>query len=238
MTAPSPPEEALIALAGILVFEQSLEKTLRQILELAVAALSDADEGGIILLEAGGPRTVIATSDTALRVDSSQYDAVSGGPGLQAYRQQQILRIKSTASDSRWPEFATSADAAGLASTLSVPLLVGGDGLGALNIYSRRRNGFTAADERLAVNLGSCASVVLANARVALRAASLADQLQAALACRGAIDQATGILMVQRGFSSEEALHLMAAVAQRNRLSMADVASDLVRRTRAGGPSR
>jgi AmiR/NasT family two-component response regulator len=73
---------------------------------------------------------------------------------------------------------------------------------------------------------------------VALRAASLADQLQAALACRGAIDQATGILMVQRGFSSEEALHLMAAVAQRNRLSMADVASDLVRRTRAGGPSR
>src|SRR5215467_9598703 len=122
-------DEALIALAGILVTEQSMEETLRQILELACTALPGGDEGGITLLEADGPTTAIVTSDLALRVDNSQYDSASGGPCLEAYRRQQILRIDSTAHDPRWPEFAAIAVAHGIGSTLSVPLVVSGDGL-------------------------------------------------------------------------------------------------------------
>ena len=80
------------------------------------------DEGGITLLDAEGPQTAIATSNTALRVDSAQYDAPTGEPCLEAYRRQQILRIDSTTADSRWPEFAATAAAHGLGSTLSVPL--------------------------------------------------------------------------------------------------------------------
>jgi GAF domain-containing protein len=236
MTEPGQPEEALIALAGILVTEQSLEKTLRQVLEVACTTLWGGDEGGITLLEAAGPRTAFATSQTALLVDSSQYSAATGGPCVEAYRRQQILRIDSTATDPRWPHFAATAAGAGLGSTLSVPLVVGGDGLGALNIYCRRENGFTAADERLAVKLGSCASVALANARIYWRAAGLADQLQAALTTRGVTDQATGIVMAQRGCSAEEAFHLLAATARRNHLTVLEVATDLVERTRTPGP--
>jgi hypothetical protein len=92
--------------------------------------VSGGDEGGITLLEAGGPSTAIATSDLALRVDRSQYDAATGGPCLDAYRQQQTFQIDSTASDQRWPEFAGTAAAGGLGSTLSIPLIVSGDGLG------------------------------------------------------------------------------------------------------------
>lgn len=231
--APGQSEESLIALAGILVAEQSVEKILRQVLELVCAALPGGDEGGITLLEAEGPGTVIATSDAALAVDRSQYQAATGGPCLEAYRQQQVLRIDSTASDPRWPEFAATAAAHGLRSTLSVPLVVGGDGLGALNIYSRRERGFSAADERLAAALGSSASVALANARLYWRAAGLAGQLQQALSTRGVIDQATGILIAQRGCSADRALHLLAGAAQRNRLTLIDVATDLVERTSA-----
>jgi len=230
MTGPRQSEESLIALASVLVAEQSLEKTLSQVLELACAALSGEDEGGITLLEAEGPRTAIATSDAALRVDSTQYDAATGGPCLEAYRRQQILRIDSTATDRRWPEFAATAAAQGLASTLSVPLVVGGDGLGAMNIYCRRERGFTAADERLAAKLGSCASVALVNARTYWRAARLADQLQQALSTRGVIDQATGILIAQRGCPAEHAFHLLATAAQRNHLTLAEVATDLIQR--------
>src|SRR5690349_15564568 len=138
--------EALIALAGILISEQNVEGTLRQVLELACGAMPGGDEGGITLLEADGPSTAIATSDAALRVDRSQYDAPTGGPCLDAYRKQQIMRIDSTASDARWPEFAATAAANGFGSALAVPLVVGGDGLGAINIYCRRENGFTAGD--------------------------------------------------------------------------------------------
>jgi hypothetical protein len=146
---------------GILVTEQSLEKTLRHILELACAALPGGDEGGITLLGAEGPGIAIATSDVARRIDCSQYDAGTGGPCLDAYRRHQVLRIDSTASDQRWPEFSGPAAAEGIASTLSIPLVVSGDALGGLNIYCYREYGFPAADERLAVALGDCASVAL-----------------------------------------------------------------------------
>lgn len=142
MADPRQSDESLVKLAGILVAEQSLEKTLRQVLDLACTSMLCCDEGGVTLLEHEGPRTAAATSDLALRVDSSQYDSDTGGPCLEAYRRQQILRIDSTASDPRWPEFAHSAARNGIKSTLSLPLVVGGDGLGALNLYSRQESGF------------------------------------------------------------------------------------------------
>jgi GAF domain-containing protein len=236
VTGPADADQSLIAMAGILVTEQSMESTLRQVLELACAALPGGDEGGITLLTAEGPDTAVATSAAALRIDRTQYHAETGGPCLDAYRRQEVLRIDSTASDGRWPEFSGVAAAEGVGSTLSVPLVVGGDGLGALNIYCHREYGFPAADERLAVSLGSCASVAVANARGYWRVARLAGQLEQALATRGVVDQATGILIAQHRCPAEHARHLLAAVAQRNRLTLTDVASDLVRRTSAEEP--
>ena len=218
-------------MAGILVTGQTLEKTLRQVLELACTALPGADEGGITLLAAGGPDTAMATSDVAWRVDCSQHKPETGGPCLDAYRQQQILRIDSTADDQRWPAFAGIAAAAGIASTLSIPLIVGGDGLGALNLYCHREYGFPVADELLAATLGSCAAVALVNARGYWRAARLADQLEQALSSRGVIEQATGILMAQHHCPAGQARYLLAAAAQRNRLTVPEVAADQVRRT-------
>jgi GAF domain-containing protein len=230
MTTPRLPDESLIAMAGILVTGQSLENTLRQILELACTAVQGGDEGGITLLEAEGPDTAVSTSDVAQRVDSSQYEAETGGPCLDAYRQQQILRIDSTASDRRWPEFSGTASAAGIASTLSIPLVVGGDGLGAMNLYCHHEHGFPVADDQLAALLGSCASVALANARGHWRAARLADQLEQALATRGVIEQATGILMARRHCSAEQARYMLAAAAQRNHVTLTEVSADQVRR--------
>jgi GAF domain-containing protein len=218
-------------MAAILVSEQSLEKTLHQVLDLACRVLPGGDEGGVTLLNAEGPHTAVATSEAALLVDNSQYQAAHGGPCLEAYRRQQVLRIDSTARDQRWPEFAATAAAEGLGSTLSIPLVVAGDGLGAMNIYCRRPHGFEPADERLASTLGSAASVALANARTYWRAARLADQLQQALSSHGIVEQATGILIAQRGCSPGQAYHLLAAAAQHNRLSVEDVAADLVERT-------
>jgi GAF domain-containing protein len=225
-----PPDESLIEMAAILVSEQNLEKTLHQVLELACRALPGGDEGGVTLLDAEGPHTAVATSEGALKVDSSQYQAAHGGPCLEAYRRQQVLRIDSTVRDRRWPEFSGTAAAEGLGSTLSIPLIVAGDGLGAMNIYCRREHGFAAADERLASTLGAAASVALANARTYWRAARLADQLQQALTAHGVIEQATGILIAQRGCSPDQAHHLLTAAAQHNRLSIEEVAADLVER--------
>jgi GAF domain-containing protein len=236
MADPHLPDEALIQLAGILVAEQSLDKTLRQVLDLACGAMACGDDGGITLLEREGPRTAVATSDEAWRVDGVQYESEQGGPCLDAYRQQQVFRIDCTADEPRWPEFARSAAAAGIKSTLSVPLVVGGDGLGALNIYCHRGGGYSAADEALAA---SFASVALANARVYWRAKRLADQLQEALSTRGVIEQAKGILIARQGCSADQAFQLLVQISQRSHVKLHDVARDLVERARnqaAPGP--
>ncbi len=239
MADPPSSEESLIALAGILVAEQSLEKTLRQVLDLACTALPGGDEGGITLLDREGPRTAVATSDTALRVDGFQYDSEGGGPCLEAYRRQQVFRIDSTAEDQRWPDFAHSAAEAGILSTLSLPLVVAGDGLGALNIYSHQTNGFSESDEALAGTFASYASVALANARVYWRTQRVAGQLEEALSTRGVIEQAKGIIIAEQGCPAEQAFQLLVGASQRSGMKLNDLAAELVARARdratAGG---
>jgi GAF domain-containing protein len=232
MDAPRLPDETLIELAGILVAEQSLDMTLRQVLDMACAALPSGDDGGITLLEREGPRTAVATSDAALQVDAFQYDSEQGGPCLEAYRQRQAFRIESTADEPRWPGFSRSAAAVGIRSTLSVPLIVGGDGLGAMNIYSRQPGGFSDADEALAASFASHASVALANARVYWRAQRLAGQLEEAMSTRGVIEQAKGILIARQGCSADQAFQLLVQVSQRSHIKLHDVARDLVERAR------
>jgi GAF domain-containing protein len=235
---PRPSEESLIALAGILVAEQSLDKTLRQVLDLACAALGRGDEGGITLLEREGPRTAVATSDAAIRVDNSQYNSDEGGPCLEAYRRQQMFRIDSTSDDQRWPDFCREAAGAGIISTLSAPLVVGGDGLGALNIYRRQRGGFSAADETLVSSFASYASVALANARDYWRTQRLAGQLEEAMATRGVIEQAKGVLIASQGCSADHAFQLLVAMSQRTHIKLHDVARDLVETARQQAADR
>jgi GAF domain-containing protein len=242
MPDPRQADESLIALAGILVAEQSLDKTLRQVLDMACAALACADDGGVTLLDREGPRTAVATSAAALRVDSLQYEAAGGGPCLEAYRQRQAFRIESTADDPRWPEFSQAAAAAGIKSTLSLPLVVGGDGLGALNIYCREAGGFSYADEVLGASFASYAAVALANARVYWRTQRLAGQLAEALASRSVIEQAKGIVIAREGCTADQAFDVLVTMSQRSHVKLHDVASGLVRRATghaqpAGPPS-
>src|ERR1700722_9884209 len=124
MVDPEQSPEALVALAGILVAEQSLEQTLGRVLELACQAVTGGDMGGITLLEREGPRTAVATSGEAGRVDAIQYVAQGGGPCLDAYRRQVVNRVESTLVDQRWLEFCAGASAAGVLSVLSLPLVV------------------------------------------------------------------------------------------------------------------
>jgi GAF domain-containing protein len=153
-----------IPFANLIFAEQTFEVTLQHIVDLACTGIAGCSMAGITLLEPGGPTTAAASSDVALRVDVSQYTANSG-PCLDAYRRQVFNRITSTDTDERWPAFCKVASAAGVHSTLSFPLIVAGDGLGALNLYSNVESGFDDIDERTGFVFAAHAAVALANAR-------------------------------------------------------------------------
>lgn len=232
MSESTPRPEALLALAGILVAEQSLEATLAQVVELACETIEGGDIAGITLLDKEGPVTAAASNEEARRVDALQY-AVGSGPCLDAYRHQTTYRIPFTPDDVHWPEFSSAAAQAGVMSTLSLPLVVHGDGIGALNLYCRHEAGFSSADEVVGRAFASYASVALANARTFWRAQTLADQLEEALTTRAVIDQAKGILIAQQGCTADEAFELLARVSQRTHKKLHDVAAELVEQARA-----
>jgi GAF domain-containing protein len=221
--------EALVALARIVVSEQTLDATLQQIVELACASLECCDMCAVALLESDGPTTAAATSSEARQVDSMQY-RFGEGPSLEAYRQQSVQMIKDTDEETRWPDFCRSASSAGVLSILSAPLIVGGGGMGALNIYCQRRNGFTDDDEKSVAAFASLAAVALENARVYWRAKNLADQLSDALETRGVIEQAKGILIAEEGCTADEAFDILLRASQRSHAKLREVASTLVER--------
>ena len=135
-----------------------------------------------------------------------------------------------------YPEFAEAAQAHGIQSSLSLPLVAGDEGLGALNLYARTANGFPPEDEALDVELAAAAAIVFANASAYREAVQLSDQLGEAMQSRAVIEQAKGILMARSPhLSAENAFDLLRKASQRENVKLRDIAQRLVER-RQGDP--
>lgn len=219
--------DAFIPLASIVISEESFDAILQEVVDMACAGIASCSMAGITLLERGGPTTAASTNEVAGRIDATQYE-VNSGPCLDAYRHQVVNHIEATASDERWPEFSRAAHADGVLSTLSLPLIVGGDGLGALNLYSNEESGFDDFDERMGTVFANHASVTLANARAYWATEELRRNLEIALETRGVIDQAKGILMGEQGCSAEEAFDILRRASQRENRKLHDIAQEIV----------
>jgi GAF domain-containing protein len=223
--------DAIESLAHAASGEDSFDATLQQVVDFACEVITNCSMAGITLLSQGGPTTAVATSDVAARVDAIQY-RVNGGPCLDAYRRQTINRIDSTEDDERWPEFCRGAAEAGVCAVLSYPLVVHGDGIGALNLYSGIKSGFDVVAERAGAVFAQHASITLANARAYWRTEEIRHHLEEALATRGVIDQAKGILMAREGYSADEAFDVLKQASQRANRKVHDISQELVHRAR------
>ena len=201
-------DRVLSSLAGFVVGRQPLTTTLTHVAELARDGIAAADYAAVTTLRDGTPETTVATDPMMAEIDRAQYEADSG-PCLDAFRSGEVLRMDSTEDDERWPDFGRAAAAHGVHSTLSLPLIVAGDGIGALNLYSRRPRAFSTADESEGVRFAEPAAVLLANAYLFWQAHDLAQNLETALASRAVIEQAKGILMGQQGVDAEAAFDLL-----------------------------
>src|SRR5437868_12705454 len=188
--------QALAALSAVVVGEATLRDTLHEVARLGVETITGADTCGVTLLDGGRPTTAVCTSDKAFEVDQIQY-RLNQGPCLQAYRDKRIYRVDSIASDARWPKFGSEAARAGILSSLSLPLVVGDRGTGALNYYSYGEASFSDEDEAVGLAFAGAAAVLLANSEAYWGAQTLATQLEQAMSSRAGIEQAKGVLMAQ-----------------------------------------
>jgi len=229
--------QALAALSRLLVAESSMGDTLLRVSQITTDAMSSAHMAGISLLgEDGRPSTAVFTDEEAPEIDSAQYGS-GRGPCLDAWREHRVVRIDDMAEAvDEYPEFAKAADAHGVQSTISLPLVAGERGVGALNLYARTSNGFSTDDETLGMELAAAAAIVLANANDYWEASQLSEQLTQAMKSRAVIEQAKGMLMAQSPqLGPDEAFDLLRRASQRENVKLREIAQRIV--DRKGSPA-
>lgn len=223
-----PDDYGLSALAQFFINDGTLGDTLLRVAELACKVILVADMAGITLLVEGRPATGVFTDPQALEIDADQYE-IGSGPCLEAFRRQQIIRIDSTYTEQRWPEFTAAATAHGVTATLSVPLVARCEALGALNLYSRT-GPFGDQEVQQAEAFALQASILLANVQVYWDARELGERLHQAMRSRATVEHAVGILLAGGGRTPEEAFQLLVRASQRENRKLRDIAAEIVDR--------
>jgi GAF domain-containing protein len=227
--------EALGAVREFVAGRQDLDATLLEVSELAVTALG-ADMAGLTLLGSDGKATTaVSTQPTAVAVDQAQYDA-DRGPCLEAFREARVHRVDDVRAERRWPEFADAAAAHGVLSSLSLPLVIRGEGIGALNLYSGEPRHFTEDHEAGGAEFASGAAVALASALAYWEQADRAEGLAKAMQSRAVIEQAKGVIIASTGVSPEEAFELLRAQSQSENRKLREIAVEIVEAQRRPRP--
>jgi GAF domain-containing protein len=224
--------EALASITRFLVTDVSLGDVLLQVAQATVDAMPGAEMAGITMgSEDGTPVTGVFTDPESPEIDSAQYES-GKGPCLDAWRTKQVVRVDDmNTSDDRYPEFAELALAHGVQSTLSLPLVAGERGIGALNLYANQPRSFSADDEQIGTELAAAAAVVLANASAYWSAYALSQNLSEAMKSRAVIEQAKGMLMARsETLSPDDAFDLLRKASQRENVKLREIAQRIVNR--------
>lgn len=227
---------ALQELASLLVAEENVATTLQRVAELAKATIPGCHAAGVTLRNGRRYESVAWTDGRTIAIDEEQY-ARDHGPCLEALRSRQVVRTNVDGAQARWPDFAAAARKGGIESFLAAPLMLHGEGIGALNLYSRELAGFDALDDALVAMFAAQATVALANARMYTQAVTLSQQLEQALVSRAPIEQAKGVLMARYGYTDDEAFDHLRQLSQRRNVKLRDVAVEITNSVRRTAPA-
>lgn len=225
--AQSPLQRSLAELSTFLISDRSIEDTLTRVAALAVESVPPAMFAGITMLVDDRVSTQAFTDPTCPQIDQAQYDS-GRGPCLAAFRQGAPVVVESWDGDGRWPEFAATAMAHGVHSTLSLPLLAGARSVGALNLYAGVERAFGEVEAATGQLFATQAAVVLVNAQAYWGAHLKSEHLQVAIEGRQVIDLAKGIIMNAVGCGPDEAFDVLVKQSQTENRKLRDIAGEIV----------
>jgi GAF domain-containing protein len=231
------PAGVLADLARIVLAEETLDSVLSRVVGLTKQVISAAEEVSLTLVRRNRAETAAYTGPMAMQADERQY-ARDGGPCLDAARGGALLHIRDMRSEDRWPAYAPQAVRVGVLSSLSVPLPIQEDLVGALNVYSGRPHAFSGRDVEAGKAFAAYAAIAVGNADTFATTTETAEHLRVAMASRATIEQAKGIVMARGGISPDEAFGMLVRVSQRENRKLRDVAGDLVERVQKRPPGK
>ena len=234
-------QASLRDLAGLVTGTIGLPDLLQRVATFAERAIPGADGAGVTLLRMDRSENRVealaASHPFVSEIDEIQYVTLNEGPCITAALEARTVRSGSLGGEQMWPRFGPRVGRLGIHSALSLPLLLPGQVVGAINVYARGKDVFDDHAAELGELFAAPAAVAVHNAQILTQAQALAAQLQAALSSRPVIDQAIGLLRGRTGGTAEEAFARLRAISQSEHTKLADVAQhvvdEAVRRARA-----
>jgi len=184
---------------------------------------------GIALLTSGAQRTSLGVSDEVAQTIEEAHFTLGEGPDVDAGRLGVPVHEPdlATAGQTRWPMFAANALDAGVAAISALPLEVGTERIGTMNLYRDKPGSLSPpqlADALVVANL-------VAQAVLALQARAPTETLAPQLAdapFRAVVHQATGMITAQLDISVAEALIRLRSYAYSEDRPIDDIAALVV----------
>jgi GAF domain-containing protein len=220
----------------VLRTQRSLPAKLEAIAAILERSVPDCDAVSIGLVVRGEIGTGAASSDLAIEADLAQYQNEEG-PCLDAVVDRRSVRIDVMHEDERFSHFATGAVALGVESSLSIPLDVGGQVVGSVNLYSRTAHAFSDGIEAANRTVLDYAAETIATSPLYAYSLDLIEEIVHQEEHRRDIATATGILMGVNDCSEATALTLLRRAADESTDGLVDAARRIIAATVSGSLS-
>lgn len=193
------------------------------------AHLLDVAAAGLLLADGSGRLHLLAaTSEEARRLEVFQLQREEG-PCLDCYTSGRLVSVRDLRDEAqRWPRFVAVAAAENFLSVHAIPMRLRGSRLGALGLFGAEAGLLNPRDLEVAQAFAHVASIAIAQQHRELHGAALLLDLQAAVAKRGVLEMAKGILAGALRIDMQEAFGYLRRYARDSGQPLSNVAALLV----------
>ena len=197
----------------------------QSLVDAALRLVEGCDRASLLVRTRDRFVTAASTDDIARRIDQIELE-IGEGPCVDAIIDE-AYQHDADLTDARRPGRASpsaSSPRRPVRSAIGYRLLLDGDKVGALNLFSDTPNGLTAKSADVGAVIASFASVALMAIRAREEAATLREGLQS----NREIGKAVGLLMAAHHISGQQAFELLRSTSQELNMKLTQVASQVI----------
>ncbi len=185
---------------------------------------------GVTLVHDGQQRFVTAAVEAIATLERVQ-ENWQKGPCVDAVASAGPVTVPDMAAEDvseRWPDYVIAAKTTGIQAVAGIPMLADGEAIGAVNLYDSQPRDWSADDVRVAMIFANIATSYLTHASAARQHQRTSEQLQQALNTRLIIEQAKGVIAVQRETTVDDAFQTLRKYARDHGARIHDVSRAVV----------
>ena len=219
--------QALSDFAHTLVLRYAIADVLFRLTDHVTAVLDVAGSGVSLGDDDGHLRFITASTEIVTELERIQ-ELAQHGACVEAYQSGVAVQSNDLTVETRWSELVPDALRLGFRAAAAIPMRLGDDTIGSLNIYDVRTRDWQDDDLQAAQLLADMAVSYVANASELERSERVRQQLQQALDSRVVIEQAKGMVAAEQGVGVDEAFKRLREHARARNATLHDVAAAVV----------